>query len=686
MNGVVTQYTYGDAWGNLTQVVQDPGTGHLNRTTTMTYDVAGHVLTSTDPNGLMTQFQYNNLGQPTEVDFPATANTPAETVTYSYGANGRTASVTDNRGTTSISYEAGSDRVSSVTDPVTGTVSYTYDTFGDRLSMTLPGGGTWTYSFSSGSNLTLTEMLPKDDPNSLAPLLRSITDDQGRRVEFHYSLGGSLAGTTGDANSWLSGRWNQVCSNLTYSGSNLVSYQESDYTYEVDSQSGYPGSPTDTRMYLSELKNSWYSKNGQGQWQSSVLVQNDYTYDNTGQRLTNKITNPDGSSRTETYGYDETNRLTSVNYGDGQTQSYSFDALGNRASKTDVGGGINGTENYSYNNANMLLSRGTNSYTNDADGNTLTGGGRTNTWDSENRLAQSIDGANTCVYTYGSDGQRHRAAITNGGNTTTTDYVLDGTMMVRERRNSANYATYLIGPRGPEYRRDDTSGTVRWYLYDGLGSVLGEVDPNGNITSTRKLDVYGSVRSSTGTSTSKQKFVGGLGHQSDDETGLIYMCARYTDPTTGRFISEDPAKHGSDWFIYADNSPTVYVDKTGRDATIPSISVAMSGITGLLAGFASELGATIEEGEEAFRVEGEALFGDAAYAVRSLMGSLGIEGSVDQFEMWAVKTMGGAGEQFLKAWLSVNYQIEQALYYLDGDQGEIFTTHATPYVGTLRGY
>jgi hypothetical protein len=28
-------------------------------------------------------------------------------------------------------------------------------------------------------------------------------------------------------------------------------------------------------------------------------------------------------------------------------------------------------------------------------------------------------------------------------------------------------------PNGPEYRRDDQTGALRWYLYDGLGSVLG---------------------------------------------------------------------------------------------------------------------------------------------------------------------------------------------------------------------
>src|SRR5665213_931097 len=88
--------------------------------------------------------------------------------------------------------------------------------------------------------------------------------------------------------------------------------------------------------------------------------------DNAGNRLTYTISiqnlNSDGTpqvdgngnpvltSRTEQYGYDELNRLTSVNYGDGGTQSYSFDNLGNRLQKVDSG---SGTENYSYNAANV---------------------------------------------------------------------------------------------------------------------------------------------------------------------------------------------------------------------------------------------------------------------------------------------------------------------------------------------
>ena len=164
--------------------------------------------------------------------------------------------------------------------------------------------------------------------------------------------------------------------------------------------------------------------------------------------------------------------------------------MGNRFSKSDS---VTGNETYACNLANMLLSRnvgGTNNvYSSDANGNTLSGGGRTNTWDSQNRLIQCVNGNNISVFTYGSDGLRHRSVV----NGTTTDFVLDSSMFLREMSGGTVKATYLMGARGPEYRRD-TTGQVRWYLYDGLGSVLGEVDPNGNITARRKYNVYGATR------------------------------------------------------------------------------------------------------------------------------------------------------------------------------------------------
>ncbi len=210
-----------------------------------------------------------------------------------------------------------------------------------------------------------------------------------------------------------------------------------------------------------------------------------------------------------------------------------------------------------------FLARGIDNYTNDTDGHTLTGGGRTNTWDSQNRLVQCVNGTNTCNFVYGSDGIRRQSTV----NGSTTDFVLDNSMFVRERNHTtgANLATYLVGVRGPEYRRDDATGQIRWYLYDGLGSVLGEADPNGNITSSRKYDAYGLVRGGNNPGgTSSHKFVGQLGHPSEDNTVLIYMRARYYDPSVGRFISEDLSGHGVNWYIYGSDNPVNARDANGK--------------------------------------------------------------------------------------------------------------------------
>ena len=115
--------------------------------------------------------------------------------------------------------------------------------------------------------------------------------------------------------------------------------------------------------------------------------------------------------------------------------------------------------------------------------------------------------------------------------------------------------TYFKGASGPAYRLNLLSDAAnpRWYVYNGLGSVVGEVDSTGSLTSYQEYDVYGAPRASTqsGTPTSSQGYVGQLGHMTDSETGgLIYMQARYYDPTTGRFVSEDPIDYAGGINLY----------------------------------------------------------------------------------------------------------------------------------------
>ena len=106
-------------------------------------------------------------------------------------------------------------------------------------------------------------------------------------------------------------------------GLSRVAYQDTYYTYDMDTLGGY-----NSHRRIARLANTYQWKTGQGQntvWNSRNLVQNDYTHDLGGQRLTNTITSADGTNRTEQYGYDELNRLKTVDYGDGQTQGYAFD-------------------------------------------------------------------------------------------------------------------------------------------------------------------------------------------------------------------------------------------------------------------------------------------------------------------------------------------------------------------------
>ena len=80
----------------------------------------------------------------------------------------------------------------------------------------------------------------------------------------------------------------------------------------------------------------------------------------------------------------------------------------------------------------------------------------------------------------------------------------------------------------------------------------------------RQYDVWGGVRSGASSGDPNNRYCANLGHKQDDESGLIYMRARYYEPSTGRFLSEDPARHGWNWLTYCGSDPVNYVDGDGR--------------------------------------------------------------------------------------------------------------------------
>jgi len=198
----------------------------------------------------------------------------ARTATQGDGANGHTESVQDNRGTTTIGYASGTDMPTTVTDPVTGAVGYTMDLIGDRRYMTLPGGGQWEYQYS-----TLYWSVNAEEPDKSRPLLVKLIDDQGRDVEYDFTLNGMLK---------------EVRSDRTYDGQGVLTAQlVTDYTYDQGSGSGSSYS----RGWLTQIKNSWSVKGMMGQWTNTTLAENDYTYSNGGNRLTKQVSGTIGGAR-----------------------------------------------------------------------------------------------------------------------------------------------------------------------------------------------------------------------------------------------------------------------------------------------------------------------------------------------------------------------------------------------------
>jgi RHS repeat-associated protein len=110
---------------------------------------------------------------------------------------------------------------------------------------------------------------------------------------------------------------------------------------------------------------------------------------------------------------------------------------------------------------------------------------------------------------------------------------------------------------------DHTRGnqaTLNWLLYDGHGNLVRLMAPDYTLSGFQWRGVWGERESDLNL---QKGYCANLGHP-EDETGLVYMRARYYEPATGRFLSEDPAGDGVNWYLYADGNPVGKVDVDGQ--------------------------------------------------------------------------------------------------------------------------
>ncbi len=534
-HGYTTAYTY-DGADRLTSV-----TDALGNITSYKYDEVGNLIMVTDANGNSTYYTYddfgrvirttNALGKTAEVTYDISGNVLTSTdfagklTTYTYDEFDRLASKTTEDGTVTYSYTA-DGKLSSFKDS-TGTTKYTYDSMDGLKKVVYPNGEYVEYTYDDSCRLTSVKTAygtTKYEWDKLDRLVR-VVDRNGYATVYEYDKNGNRSA-------------------VRYANGIVVSYK-----YD------------EVNRLISEKA---LDKQG------GLVAQYEYTLGAAGERT--KVKELD---RTVEYTYDELYRLTGekITAADKTVTeyTYAYDKVSNRILKTE-----NGTKTtYTYNALNQLVKENDTVYKYDEAGN----------------LISTTSSGKSAAYTYNAENKLIRATVQEGNNVSVEEYEYDyaGNRTVKKSENDYTYylndvsgsLTQVLAEldsngnercyytRGAEIISQERNGAISYYLTDGHGSVRQLADSTGAVTDTYVYDAWGNLISSTGTTENSYLY---CGEQLDSTTGLYYLRARYMNPATGTFITQDtypgtifdPTSLHK--YLYANADPVMNVDPSGYSA------------------------------------------------------------------------------------------------------------------------
>ena len=541
-NGVVTAFEY-DKLSRLTAVVENykPGflpTVEINVRTEYTYDALGNQLTIKDGNEHVTQFTYDALNRQLTQRDPLN-----HTQTSGYDAVGNVISTTDALSrTTSYQYDA-LNRLVTIDYPAPDTaVTFTYDAVGNRTVMTdTVGTTTWTYD-------ALNRPLSITDP--FTGTVGYDYDPVGNRTQLTYPDSKVVTYTYDAANRLEEINASFITAPVTYT------YDAANRLTNMALPNGITSAYTyDNANRLLDLTHSTIT---------GTLASYAYTVDSVGNRTqaTENVKQPAGSTQSETitYNYDPLYRLTGADYDNGNYFHYAYDAVGNRLTQEITGTVVT---TYTYDITNRLTNVGATAYTWDNNGNLLNDGVYTNTYDAANRPITITNGTTTNVFAYNGDGVRLKQTV-NGTVTTYTVDLAAGLTQVLVDVTSGVTNTYLYG--NGRIAQNNSGNGASYFLGDALGSVRQLTDSNGAVTLSKSYQPYGSVLSTSGSGSSAYGFTG----EWTDNTGLVYLRARYYMSGVGRFVSKDmwPGDYNNPLTLngwnYTAGNPINRIDPSGQ--------------------------------------------------------------------------------------------------------------------------
>jgi RHS repeat-associated protein len=348
--GTGRQWTYGyDARGDLTSVTDPLGhavtygydndnrltttTDALNHTWTTGYDDAGEVTRRTDPNGHAETDTYDVIGRLQTVSLPASGGYgyPQVVATYAYDSDDNVTSVTDALGhATSYNYDH-MNRLIRVTDALGHATSYAFDPAGNRTSVTDPLGHTTTDYYDVRDRL-------------IAEVARAGGGTTSYAYDDHSRLTG-LTDPVGNVTSWGYDNADRVTTE-TDPRTKVTSYVY-DYVGNLTQKTDRDNRVT---QYGYDADNRPTTETWVGASPPNTVTT---TYDAAG-----RVTGISDANSAYAYGYDNANRLTSVdNQGTPGVPhvvlTSGYDNAGNRTSMTDSLGGVTG---YAYDSRNQLTS------------------------------------------------------------------------------------------------------------------------------------------------------------------------------------------------------------------------------------------------------------------------------------------------------------------------------------------
>ena len=430
-------------------------------------------------------------------------------VTFVYDPVGNRLKMQDSTGRYTYSYDQLS-RTKSAISPPNHRITYAYDAISQRSVMTAPTGFRFTYSYDAAQRINRI-INPEGDRTTYAydaasrRLVKKLAN--GARASFTYDTVDNLT----------------VLANMQTDGSYISRY---DYRYD----------PTGNRYAVLEADGS------------RVTWLSDGTY-----RLT-------GENRTGTSPYRNT---------------FSYDSRGNRTLKNESGA----RTTYAYDAANQLrygdAASGRTTYLFDADGNqrsfVVPSLQRTTfLWTFENYNTRVIPPTSARITAlYSAD----NCLVSRESPTEYTGYIFDNAAVLAFTDATESIVARLdteptIPPSTTSIR---TSLGTLFFHSDCIGTLRNTSNSAGSVVGSTLFDAWGNQLLVTGSVFDSVQWVGEFGYIADGAFGGYHAGERNYTPATARWTSKDRAYPGIiiQPFVYAKNSPLVYIDSTGLEAVMP---------------------------------------------------------------------------------------------------------------------